>query len=126
MPQARNGPMTRKEAALSLERNIIYRAFGMADRLEVDTWVIPAVLGDAFLLCSNGLWEVISDRELLEIAIQGSADAPQDVCAAVSPWRSIRMLATISPWGWCTVWRENDRIPCNVLIIQTIHVGSPL
>lgn len=67
--------MTRKEAALSLERNIIYRAFGMADRLEVDTWVIPAALGDAFLLCSNGLCEVISDRELLEIAIQRSADA---------------------------------------------------
>jgi len=85
MPQARNGPMPREEAGLSLERNIICQAFGMADCLEVDTRVIPAVLGDAFLLCSNGLSEVISDRELFEIAIQGSADTPQDVCAAVSP-----------------------------------------
>jgi len=81
MAQVRSGLMTREEAARSPERNIIYRALGMAARLEVDTWIIPAAPGDSFLLCSDGLSDVLADRELLDIANQGAADAPQDVCA---------------------------------------------
>lgn len=52
--QARNHP----------RRNILTRALGTDPAPRPDQWVLPAAVGERFLLCSDGLHAVLSDRQL--------------------------------------------------------------
>lgn len=44
--------------------NVITRAVGSAEALEIDVRVLPLQTGDVFLLCSDGLNKVVSDTEI--------------------------------------------------------------
>jgi len=50
-----------------LPKNVITRALGMQDNVEVDLTAHDARAGDVFVLCSDGLSGMISDQEILEI-----------------------------------------------------------
>lgn len=75
------GLMTPEEAARSPERHVLSRTLGMEGPLEVDTGVIPAEPGDLFLLCSDGLSDVLDDGRLLELALSPDAPDAASVCA---------------------------------------------
>ncbi|KAF0233002.1 MAG: serine/threonine protein [Desulfovibrionaceae bacterium] len=81
MAQVREGLLTPEQAWLSREKSFIYRALGMDSRLEVDTWIIPAAPGDVFLLCSDGLSNVLDDQDIKALVLQAQTDAVQDICA---------------------------------------------
>ncbi len=49
------------------QRNIIYRSLGNKNKLEVDLFEMPLQSGDRLLLCSDGLWEMVSDRNMAKI-----------------------------------------------------------
>jgi serine/threonine protein phosphatase PrpC len=70
--------LTPEEAASHPQRNVLYRAVGQNDNLEVDasTYRMPA--GARLLLCSDGLWNQISSDNLLQIV--RAAKSPQDAC----------------------------------------------
>jgi protein phosphatase len=76
--QVARGMMTREEAARSDMRNILSRALGIAPEVEVDIEVLTVSEGDQFVLCSDGLSELISDDEIL-LEVQ-SSKKPEIVC----------------------------------------------
>jgi protein phosphatase len=80
MARVRQGLITPEEAAHSPEKNVIYRALGMEPRLQVDTCVVQAAAGDVFLLCSDGLSDVLADHELLAPVSQSDGAPLSDIC----------------------------------------------
>jgi serine/threonine protein phosphatase PrpC len=58
------GLITPEEAASAPGKNVITRAVGHQDYVEVDTLDIQTELGDRFLLCSDGLHGYLQDGEL--------------------------------------------------------------
>jgi len=64
------GLITPREAKYHPKRNIITRALGTNDTVEIDLIQIKLEKGDAFFLCSDGLSNHVEDREILEISKQ--------------------------------------------------------
>jgi protein phosphatase len=61
------GQLTREEAANHPQRNVLYRAIGQGANLEVDVFTHPVPSGGYLLVCSDGLWGVITDEEIERI-----------------------------------------------------------
>ena len=61
------GQATPEEALTHTHRNVLYRAVGQAGSLEVDTYIQPLPTGSCLLLCSDGLWGMVSDTEIADI-----------------------------------------------------------
>ena len=61
------GQATPEEALTHTHRNVLYRAVGQAGSLEVDTYMQPLPVGSCLLLCSDGLWGMVSDEEIAHI-----------------------------------------------------------
>jgi protein phosphatase len=61
---------------------VITRAIGTEPDVDVDTFTIPARPGDLFLLCSDGLTDMIPDREIHSI-LDGSDDLAASARALV-------------------------------------------
>jgi hypothetical protein len=58
------GHITELEARNHPRRNIVTRALGIEPTVRVDTWVLPLVKGDRYLLCSDGLVDEVEDGEI--------------------------------------------------------------
>lgn len=63
----RAGHLTPEEAANHPQRNIVTRALGVGDQLLVDYWEVPAVPGDHYLLCSDGLVDEVGDEVIASV-----------------------------------------------------------
>ncbi len=63
----RQGRLSPEEAAVHPQRNILTRALGIADNVEVDRFEIDPQIGDRLLLCSDGLFNEISPDEITKI-----------------------------------------------------------
>lgn len=61
------GQLTRDEAANHPQKNVLYRAVGQSGMLEVDTYVRTIPAGGRLLLCSDGLWGIVSEAEMTGI-----------------------------------------------------------
>ena len=59
------GLLTEEEARSHPAHNVITRAVGAADQLDLDEDTIEVADGDVFLLCSDGLSNEITDAEIL-------------------------------------------------------------
>lgn len=82
MAMVRDGALSADEARSHPDKNVILRALGSHKEVEVSTWPRPFVLqhGDRFLLCSDGLYDVLTDPEILA-AVDGHP--PQQGCDAL-------------------------------------------
>ena len=65
--QMRRGIITAAEADISNLRNILLQAVGISPDLDICLKQFPLVEGDCFLLCSDGLTGMLSDREIAGI-----------------------------------------------------------
>ena len=63
----RAGRITAEQAADHPQRSVITRAVGAAPTVEVDTWSIEACPGDLFLLCSDGLTDLVLPERIREL-----------------------------------------------------------
>lgn len=58
------GFYTPEEAARSTNKNYVTRALGVDPTVEVDIQDYPAAPGDCFLLCSDGLSDMVADEDM--------------------------------------------------------------
>lgn len=75
--QLKQGLITPQEAVISPHRNVITRAVGSRDYVEVDTRIVGLTPGDRFLLCSDGLHGYLRDEDIAPIVALGGANAVQ-------------------------------------------------
>jgi PPM family protein phosphatase len=72
----RSGDLTRDQAAEHPQKNLITRALGAEEEVEVDTVVLPVEAGDRLLLCSDGLTDMVPEANIGEI-LAGSPGNPE-------------------------------------------------
>jgi protein phosphatase len=72
------GQLTEEEAAVHPQKNVLYRAVGQEGLLEVDTHLESIPAGGRLLLCSDGLWGMLDDDQILRIVRE--AATPQAAC----------------------------------------------
>ncbi|MBN2007395.1 MAG: serine/threonine-protein phosphatase [Anaerolineae bacterium] len=72
------GQLTEEEAAVHPQRNVLTRAIGQGDSLEVDVTTHKLQPGDRLLLCSDGLWTMMEESDITR-TIEESA-SPAQAC----------------------------------------------
>lgn len=70
-----------EEARYHPQRNVIYRAVGDKERIEVEVGIHTLAIGDSLLLCSDGLSGMVSDETIHEIVL--AAESPQIACQSL-------------------------------------------
>lgn len=75
--QVKQGIITEAEARISKQRNVITRAVGNRDYVQVDTFAVSCERGDAFLLCSDGLHGYLETDEIPHFIALGAERAVQ-------------------------------------------------
>ncbi len=70
----RGGQLSEEEAAVHPQRNILTRALGIDEAVQVDTASVMPFTGDRFLLCSDGLFNEV-DRDAI-VATLASVEDP--------------------------------------------------
>lgn len=60
------GQMSAEDAAHHPQRNVLYRAVGQHGPLDVDTFRCSLRSGETLLLCTDGLWEMVPDTEIVQ------------------------------------------------------------
>ena len=70
----RSGDLTRAQAAEHPQKNLITRALGAEEDVEVDTIRLPVKSGDRILLCSDGLSDMVSEDRISEVLSEPAQD----------------------------------------------------
>ena len=73
--QLKQGFITPEEASVSPHRNVITRAVGNREYVEVDTRIVPLERGVRFLVCSDGLHGYLRDEDIVPIVKLGGERA---------------------------------------------------
>ncbi len=75
------GQITLEAAAVHPQRNVLYRAVGQGDQLEIDVHLVDLPAGSRLLLCSDGLWGMLPDAIIQSWL--AAANSPQEACQAL-------------------------------------------
>jgi PPM family protein phosphatase len=70
----KSGRLSPEEALSHPQRSVITRAIGTEPDVDVDTFTVDAQSGDLFLLCSDGLTDMITDEEILGLVARSEDD----------------------------------------------------
>lgn len=74
--QLKAGTINKEQAASSQYRNVITRAVGIQESVQVDTLIVDLLPGDLFVLCSDGLHGYLqNEEELAGLAASGALEA---------------------------------------------------
>ena len=79
--EVKAGILSKEEAETSLRRNIITRALGQEEPLDIDTSGIALMGGDRIVLCSDGLTTMVPDELILATVL--AHESPDEGCAAL-------------------------------------------
>lgn len=76
MELVKQGLLTLEEARHHPDKNVILRALGVHEAVEVSSWDAPFTIrtGDQFLLCSDGLYDLVSDEEMRDAVLASDAE----------------------------------------------------
>lgn len=77
--QIDSGLITPEQAAVSANKNLVTRAVGVEDAVTVETHLHDVLPGDTYLLCSDGLSDMIDDDRIAQMLV--GADALDQVAA---------------------------------------------
>jgi PPM family protein phosphatase len=79
----KTGKLSREEAETHPQRSVITRALGTDPDVDVDTFSVRAEAGDLFLLCSDGLTDMVSEQSILNVVERNRDDIDSVVRALV-------------------------------------------
>jgi serine/threonine protein phosphatase PrpC len=79
----KSGKLSAEEAQVHPQRSVITRAVGTDPDVDVDGFTIEAEDGDVFLICSDGLSDMVEDEEILELVHRNRDDLDKAVKALV-------------------------------------------
>ncbi len=82
-----SGTITRDEAKMHPDKNIITRALGTEEYVDADFYEYEAAVGDIILICSDGLTEMLDEEEIriffentkdIKLAVEGLIEKAND------------------------------------------------
>ena len=76
--QVESGIMSKEEAETSPLKHILTRNLGSSDHVNAEVFEIQPANGDRFLLCSDGVTDLIPDREILRMV--QAEENPESLC----------------------------------------------
>jgi len=79
----KSGKLSPEEADVHPQRSVITRAVGTDPDVDVDTFTVTGRTGDLYLLCSDGLTDVVAEEEILELVEQNRPDIDRALRALV-------------------------------------------
>jgi protein phosphatase len=79
----KSGKLSPEEADVHPQRSVITRAVGTDPDVDVDTFTVTARAGDLYLLCSDGLTDVVSEKEIFGLVEQNRGDIDRALKALV-------------------------------------------
>jgi PPM family protein phosphatase len=65
--QIDSGLITPEQAAFSANKNLVTRAVGVEDTVLLETHLHDILVGDLYLLCSDGLSDMLSDEQIAQV-----------------------------------------------------------
>jgi len=80
----KSGKLSEAEAHTHPQRGVITRAVGTDPDVDVDAFSIDAEDGDVFLICSDGLTDMVEDEDILELVGRHRDDLDKAVKALVA------------------------------------------
>ncbi len=75
------GIITREEAEVHTYRHHLSRALGIEPKVVIDDWTLEPVSGHRYLLCSDGLTNEVTDRDIHAILLQ--FESPEEAADAL-------------------------------------------
>lgn len=66
------GHLNKEEAETFPHRNVLIKALGQGEMLEADIFTVPFPTGATLMICSDGLWGVVSDKDIFRIVSENS------------------------------------------------------
>jgi protein phosphatase len=79
----RAGEITEAEARVHPMKNVLTQAVGVVEDINIDTANFAVEFGDIFLLCSDGLTNMVDDEKIAEILLTSSNPAENLIQAAL-------------------------------------------
>lgn len=105
------------EALVHPERNVITRALGADDDVDVDVWLLPAAGPQTFLVCSDGLTKELEDEEIAAIVAEhGDRLAKDDDASAPAALADALVNAALAAGG-----RDN----VTVIVVRSLTTSQP-
>src|SRR3954452_7595450 len=80
----KSGKLSPQEAEVHPQRSVITRAVGTDPDVDVDAFLVEASEGDIFLLCSDGLTDMVGDDDILDTVERHREDLDRVTKALVS------------------------------------------
>jgi PPM family protein phosphatase len=80
----KSGKLSPEEAETHPQRSVITRAVGTDPDVDVDAFTIEAQAGDVFLICSDGLTDMVGDEDILEVVERHRDDLDRATKSLVS------------------------------------------
>jgi PPM family protein phosphatase len=80
----KSGKLSREEAEIHPQRSVITRAVGTDPDVDVDAFTVTAREGDVFVLCSDGLTDMVSDEDILDVVERHRGDLDRVTKSLVS------------------------------------------
>jgi protein phosphatase len=86
MEMVKQGLLSIEQARRHADRNVILRALGTRPEVDVSTWPVPLGLrdGDRFVLCSDGLHDLLSDDEIRDCVLARPPEEAAEMLVAIA------------------------------------------
>lgn len=75
--QLKAGLITREQAKVSIHKNLVTRALGLDAAVTIDVQECAVAVGDIYLLCSDGLTDLVDDETISKILIDTNGQIEQ-------------------------------------------------